>query len=201
MKPIEVQPRKSRSRQQSHSPSLSITSNYNEFLDDDLQQQRVMANVRERQRTQSLNEAFASLRHIIPTLPSDKLSKIQTLKLATRYIDFLYQLLNESPNSDKSNSLNETASSSGNNTNDSVGYESNSTAFIVQSETLHKHYIQQAWASNDNTSGNSLVTSDSSFNSNVISSNDNSPSSSLSSASSSSFSISRQMINKSNTPC
>jgi twist len=62
---------------------------------DDLQQQRVIANVRERQRTQSLNEAFTSLRHIIPTLPSDKLSKIQTLKLATSYIDFLYQMLNE----------------------------------------------------------------------------------------------------------
>lgn len=55
--------------------------------------QRVIANIRERQRTQSLNEAFASLRKIIPTLPSDKLSKIQTLKLASRYIDFLYQVL------------------------------------------------------------------------------------------------------------
>ncbi|XP_007420613.2 twist-related protein 1 [Python bivittatus] len=51
------------------------------------------ANVRERQRTQSPNEAFAALRKIIPTLPSDKLSKIQTLKLAARYIDFLYQVL------------------------------------------------------------------------------------------------------------
>ncbi|KAJ9576518.1 hypothetical protein L9F63_025586, partial [Diploptera punctata] len=60
---------------------------------EELQTQRVMANVRERQRTQSLNEAFASLRKIIPTLPSDKLSKIQTLKLAARYIDFLYQVL------------------------------------------------------------------------------------------------------------
>ncbi|KAL8558546.1 hypothetical protein ACOMHN_038870 [Nucella lapillus] len=60
---------------------------------EDLQNQRIMANVRERQRTQSLNEAFAQLREIIPTLPSDKLSKIQTLKLASRYIDFLYQVL------------------------------------------------------------------------------------------------------------
>jgi Helix-loop-helix DNA-binding domain len=47
---------------------------------------RSMANVRERQRTQSLNEAFTALRKIIPTLPSDKLSKIQTLKLASRYV-------------------------------------------------------------------------------------------------------------------
>ncbi|XP_045414611.1 twist-related protein 2 isoform X2 [Lemur catta] len=51
---------------------------------EELQSQRILANVRERQRTQSLNEAFAALRKIIPTLPSDKLSKIQTLKLAAR---------------------------------------------------------------------------------------------------------------------
>lgn len=82
------------------------------YLDDELHQQRVMANVRERQRTQSLNEAFASLRHIIPTLPSDKLSKIQTLKLATSYIDFLYQLLNE------------TSPESGNTSGTSSGIES-----------------------------------------------------------------------------
>ena len=60
---------------------------------EDLQTQRVLANVRERQRTESLNDAFSQLRKIIPTLPSDKLSKIQTLKLASRYIDFLYQVL------------------------------------------------------------------------------------------------------------
>ncbi|XP_063983564.1 protein dimmed-like [Diachasmimorpha longicaudata] len=64
---------------------------------EDLQTQRVMANVRERQRTQSLNEAFTNLRKIIPTLPSDKLSKIQTLRLATRYIDFLNQLIARCP--------------------------------------------------------------------------------------------------------
>lgn len=69
-------------------PSPSSTQSFEE-----LQNQRVLANVRERQRTQSLNEAFASLRKIIPTLPSDKLSKIQTLKLASRYIDFLCQVL------------------------------------------------------------------------------------------------------------
>lgn len=61
---------------------------------DELQNQRMLANVRERQRTQSLNEAFASLRKIIPTMPSDKLSKIQTLKLASMYIAFLFEVLN-----------------------------------------------------------------------------------------------------------
>ncbi|KAF7261699.1 hypothetical protein EG68_00947 [Paragonimus skrjabini miyazakii] len=68
---------------------------------EELQTQRFLANVRERQRTQSLNQAFAELRRIIPTLPSDKLSKIQTLKLATRYIDFLSQVLRVSSTRDE----------------------------------------------------------------------------------------------------
>lgn len=59
---------------------------------EELRTQRMLANVRERQRTQSLNEAFASLRRVIPTFPSDKLSKIQTLRLASHYIDFLRQV-------------------------------------------------------------------------------------------------------------
>ncbi|XP_026145075.1 twist-related protein-like [Carassius auratus] len=80
-----------RSKKCSNSVSGSVSGSPQSL--EDLQTQRVMANVRERQRTQSLNEAFASLRKIIPTLPSDKLSKIQTLKLASRYIDFLYQVL------------------------------------------------------------------------------------------------------------
>ena len=67
---------------------------------EDLQTQRVLANVRERQRTESLNDAFSQLRKIIPTLPSDKLSKIQTLKLASRYIDFLYQVLRSDDQAD-----------------------------------------------------------------------------------------------------
>jgi Helix-loop-helix DNA-binding domain. len=54
---------------------------------------RSIANIRERQRTQALNSAFNSLRKIIPTLPSDKLSKIQTLRLTTMYIQFLCKVL------------------------------------------------------------------------------------------------------------
>lgn len=60
---------------------------------EELQTQRVMANVRERQRTQSLNEAFAALRKIIPTLPSGQAEQDPDPKLAARYIDFLYQVL------------------------------------------------------------------------------------------------------------
>ncbi|XP_022660668.1 twist-related protein 2-like isoform X2 [Varroa jacobsoni] len=59
----------------------------------DIQNQRHLANVRERQRTQSLNERFARLRRIVPTMPSDKMSKIHTLRLATYYIHFLSQML------------------------------------------------------------------------------------------------------------
>nr|CAG4636966.1 EOG090X0511 [Ceriodaphnia reticulata]SVE72902.1 EOG090X0511 [Ceriodaphnia reticulata] len=77
----------------SSSGSNASPTPLNHLQHHDVQSQRVLANVRERQRTQSLNEAFAALRKIIPTLPSDKLSKIQTLKLAARYIDFLYQVL------------------------------------------------------------------------------------------------------------
>ncbi|XP_055075652.2 twist-related protein 1a [Misgurnus anguillicaudatus] len=82
-----------RSKKCSNSSSNSSSSSSSPQSLEDLQTQRVMANVRERQRTQSLNDAFTSLRKIIPTLPSDKLSKIQTLKLAARYIDFLCQVL------------------------------------------------------------------------------------------------------------
>ena len=46
-------------------------------------------------RTQSLNEAFQNLRSSIPTMPSDKMSKIQTLKMASDYIGFLYTVLRE----------------------------------------------------------------------------------------------------------
>jgi twist-like protein len=74
-------------------------------------EQRKVANIRERQRTQSLNEAFASLRTIIPTLPSDKLSKIQTLKLATSYIEFLNQILKDDDEDNNSTSSTSISSS------------------------------------------------------------------------------------------
>lgn len=65
--------------------SLSIAESW--FKD-----QRSIANIRERQRTQNLNSAFENLKKIIPTLSTDKLSKIQTLKIAKAYIQFLNQV-------------------------------------------------------------------------------------------------------------
>ena len=89
-----------RKRQRSNS-IRSETSNETSKSEDETNDHRTLANVRERQRTQALNDAFNALRRIIPTLPSDKLSKIQTLRLATKYIDFLCQILSNdemSPN-------------------------------------------------------------------------------------------------------
>lgn len=61
-----------------------------------LNEQRAVANVRERKRTQKLNQAYKQLQSIIPKEPSDKMSKIHTLKLALAYIDFLNDILKES---------------------------------------------------------------------------------------------------------
>ncbi|XP_066302461.1 pancreas transcription factor 1 subunit alpha-like [Branchiostoma lanceolatum] len=59
------------------------------------QAQRQAANLRERRRMQSINDAFDGLRQRIPTLPYEKrLSKVDTLRLAIGYINFLSDLLN-----------------------------------------------------------------------------------------------------------
>lgn len=57
--------------------------------------QRQMANLRERKRMQCINEAFEGLRSHIPTLPYERrLSKVDTLRLAISYINFLADLIN-----------------------------------------------------------------------------------------------------------
>ncbi|XP_052475323.1 basic helix-loop-helix transcription factor scleraxis-like [Carassius gibelio] len=56
--------------------------------------QRNTANARERDRTNSVNTAFTALRTLIPTEPADrKLSKIETLRLASSYISHLGNML------------------------------------------------------------------------------------------------------------
>nr|ABY77004.1 paraxis [Scyliorhinus canicula] len=55
---------------------------------------RQAANARERDRTHSVNTAFSALRTLIPTEPPDrKLSKIETLRLASSYISHLGNIL------------------------------------------------------------------------------------------------------------
>lgn len=50
---------------------------------------RSMANERERERTKSLNHALAVLRNRLPVPEEEKRSKIQTLRMAKEYIEFL----------------------------------------------------------------------------------------------------------------
>ncbi len=57
---------------------------------------RFTANKKERRRTQSINNAFTDLRNSIPHVPVDtKLSKIKTLKLAAKYIEYLMDVLEQ----------------------------------------------------------------------------------------------------------
>jgi len=62
-------------------------------------QQRHAANLRERKRMQSINDAFEGLRHHIPTLPYEKrLSKVDTLRLTIGYINFLSEMVESDKN-------------------------------------------------------------------------------------------------------
>ncbi|XP_053926704.1 transcription factor 15-like isoform X2 [Cuculus canorus] len=55
---------------------------------------RAAANARERHRTHSVNSAFGALRRLIPTRPADRrLSKVETLRLASSYISHLANVL------------------------------------------------------------------------------------------------------------
>lgn len=56
---------------------------------------RVTANERERERTKSLNQALEILRNKLPLSIAEKRSKIQTLRAAKQYIEFLAQQNNE----------------------------------------------------------------------------------------------------------
>lgn len=56
--------------------------------------QRVAANIRERRRMCSLNAAFDRLRRRVPAFPHEKkLSRIQTLRLAIKYIQFMLEMV------------------------------------------------------------------------------------------------------------
>ena len=102
-------------------------------------QMRLMANDRERQRTGSLNEAFDRLRQIVPTLPSDKLSKIQTLKLATQYIHFMYSLLSKNPSTINNEFCSEGACSNSSNCSSTSSSSNNGSNFVNNTDLLYKH--------------------------------------------------------------
>ncbi|KAG1953888.1 transcription factor 21 [Pimephales promelas] len=63
---------------------------------DGRQSQRNAANARERARMRVLSKAFSRLKTSLPWVPADtKLSKLDTLRLASSYISHLRQLLQE----------------------------------------------------------------------------------------------------------
>ncbi|XP_043193590.1 pancreas transcription factor 1 subunit alpha-like [Amphibalanus amphitrite] len=69
--------------------------------------QRHAANMRERRRMQSINDAFEGLRTHIPTLPYEKkLSKVDTLRLAIGYISFLGEMISSDDGQHASHKLN-----------------------------------------------------------------------------------------------
>eukprot|EP00794_Sanderia_malayensis_P003331 gene3331-3820_t len=79
-----------------HSSSVSLLKHHpRRRSDQQYVHQRQMANLRERRRMQCINEAFEGLRSHIPTLPYERrLSKVDTLRLAISYINFLAELIN-----------------------------------------------------------------------------------------------------------
>lgn len=63
---------------------------------DGRQSQRNAANARERARMRVLSKAFSRLKTSLPWVPADtKLSKLDTLRLASSYISHLRQILQE----------------------------------------------------------------------------------------------------------
>lgn len=84
---------KARKRKPRNSSGEDKNSEFN-FDGTPVPKQRMAANARERDRTHSVNTAFVTLRTLIPTEPADrKLSKIETLRLATSYIAHLNTVL------------------------------------------------------------------------------------------------------------
>ena len=83
---------KSASRSACHSTTFTCQGN---FRDRNLR--RLESNERERQRMHSLNDAFQSLREVIPhiSMQERRLSKIETLTLAKNYILALTHTINK----------------------------------------------------------------------------------------------------------
>lgn len=77
---------------------ISDTVDSDEDIDDSKHPQRNAANARERARMRVLSKAFCRLKTTLPWVPADtKLSKLDTLRLATSYIAHLRAVLMDQP--------------------------------------------------------------------------------------------------------
>ncbi|KAK4302384.1 hypothetical protein Pmani_025523 [Petrolisthes manimaculis] len=80
--------------------------------------QRQAANMRERRRMASINDAFEGLRAHIPTMPYEKrLSKVDTLRLAIGYITFLSDMVDTNPALQQGDHSSNTNNNNNNNNN------------------------------------------------------------------------------------
>ncbi|CAG5104591.1 Oidioi.mRNA.OKI2018_I69.chr1.g1367.t1.cds [Oikopleura dioica] len=68
--------------------------NYSHFSQ---KRQSQIRNERERQRVRNVNQAFEILRETVPNLSRKRLSKVETLRAATAYIQFLIFELEKHP--------------------------------------------------------------------------------------------------------
>lgn len=76
----------------------STETDSDEDFDDARHPQRNAANARERARMRVLSKAFCRLKTTLPWVPADtKLSKLDTLRLATSYIAHLRAVLMDQP--------------------------------------------------------------------------------------------------------
>lgn len=74
-------------------PGVRKRRRVSDSRESDSDPKKEIVNERERQNTRRMSDAFHRLRSAIPTLSSDKPSKLGTLRLATRYIAYLNELL------------------------------------------------------------------------------------------------------------
>jgi len=100
--------------------------------------QRSAANDRERTRMRVLSRAFIKLKTSLPWVPSDtKLSKLDTLKLATSYISYLTKILED----DELNTPEVISQAPGNFLNDIRQYQNNGIPTAVTSQKNQTGFV------------------------------------------------------------
>lgn len=108
-----------------------------------MKRKRHMANERERERTKSLNEALEILRNRLPVPEAEKRSKIQTLRTAKEYIEFLARLRRTAQESAECDSSSQELSQYQNKS-------STSSSFALSSTTKNPHSQRPTTGNNNN---------------------------------------------------